>query len=96
MGYGGGGIRDRKTGAGLRWYKKQLARAEKEVQEKVTQKKLKPEVTSNNSVAPTHSAARAMGTLDGGSAAPHVIGPCFGCGVLGHLRRHCPREAGEA
>ena len=68
---------------------KKLLRAEKEAEKRATRKKSKAATTSAAPLVTTGDVApRRHGVV-----LPARVGPCFGCGELGHLSRYCPKSA---
>ena len=67
---------------------KRLVRAEKEAERKAARKKPKlPAPAAAGDVVPP---VRRFGAAP---PVPAKIGPCFGCGEFGHLRRYCSKPA---
>ena len=68
---------------------KKLLRAEKEAEKRVTRKKSKAATTSAAPLVTTGDVApRRLGVV-----LPARVGPCFGCGELGHLSQYSSKSA---
>ena len=67
---------------------RKIARAEREAEKKVVKRRrLLP---GGGSL----SRSQGLKASTTASVMPRPVGPCFGCGEMGHLRRYCPKIAG--